>query len=249
MSEESGGWAATAKLWRRQEDLAREVELSGECEYWEVQWREEGGGWRESVDVTESHPPPWSLQPAACSLEPIYCWWLVVAEWLAYYGVRGWQMADGCRSDCVPAPSPVSPPDTAPWERTANMLGRATDLSQTDRQTNIGSKSAAFREYSSCLPSVGGGVREYCIISVLSVTHTHSHSHTVTVSQSQCQLFHLSDDWRQYPGLNTELQWASEADTETEIMFIISPVVGLGGLGGLVAHLAGLGLSPSSLRR
>ena len=94
-------------------------------------------------------------------------------------------MADGCRSDCVPAPSAVSPPDTAPWERTANMLARATDLSQADRQTNNGRKSGAFREYSSCLPSVGSGVREYNIISVTSITHTHSQSQSLTVSQSQ----------------------------------------------------------------
>ena len=67
-------------------------------------------------------------------------------------------MADGCRSDSVPAPSPVvSPPDTAPWERTANMLARAQDHSD-------GRKSATFREYS----CVGGGVRDYHIISVIS---------------------------------------------------------------------------------
>ena len=68
----------------------------------------------------------------------------------------------GCRSDCVPAPSAVSPPDTAPWERRANMLARAQDHSD-------GRKSAPFREYS----SVGGGARDYHIISVLSNQPSH----------------------------------------------------------------------------
>ena len=91
-----------------------------------------------------------------------------MAEWLAYYAVRGWQMADGCRSDCVPAPSAVSPPDTAPWERRANMVARAQDLSQADRQlASDGRKSGTFREYS----SVGGGGRDYHIISLLSSSH------------------------------------------------------------------------------
>ena len=111
-------------------------------------------------------------------------------------------MADGCRSDCVPAPSAVSPPDTAPWERTANMLARATDLSQADRQTNNGRKSGAFREYSSCLPSVG--VREYNIISVLSITHTHSQSESVLVSVNCSICLMTGDNTRQ--SLNTELQ-------------------------------------------
>ena len=83
------------------------------------------------------------------------------------------------------------------------MLARASDLSQADRQTNNGRKSGAFREYSSCLPSVGGGLRkDYNIISVLSVTLTQCHSNSL----SQCQLFYYCDDWRQYQGLNTELQ-------------------------------------------
>ena len=144
----------------------------------QLNWTVQGGGWRGWRFQVKMWPPP-----PPPSLQSVSCLFLVVS-WLLWPTMAG--EADSLVvGRTVYRPSEPSVLQTPPWERTANMLGR------TDRQlqSSNGRKSAPVRELSGGLP-----VRKYNIISPLS-------SHTQL--SLNCSI--LSDDWRQYQDLNTEL--------------------------------------------